>query len=234
MATLLSGVNDVLKKVDVLDTSGELTSLTDSARQSYVDAAVKALNEAIDHLYGLTEMPKPTLLGEEWVTLVEGDRSYPLDDTLIVLRREYHLVDETNNHIIRILGEDGYRQIILGDVQQDDTGLPSCAAVSPVDGELYMDRTPTSSETGRRYKYRFEKDFELTDATDEFPFTNAVLRAIVPAAAELWKLDKQNQFAEGVFNASMARAARFLLRLPTSDSWMPRLNGRNITDPLAE
>lgn len=234
MATLLTGVNDVLKKVDVLDSSGELSSLTDSARQSYVDAAVKALNEAIDHLYALTERPKPTLVGEGLITLVEGDRSYGLDDTLIVLRREYHLIDEDNNHIIYILGEDGYRQIILGDIEQDDTGLPSCAAVSPVDGELYMDRTPTANETGRHYRYRFEKDFELEDADDEFPFTNAVLRAIVPAAAELWKLDRHNQFAEGVFNASMARAARFLLRLPTSESWMPGVNGRSVTDPLSE
>ena len=169
MSTLLDGVNAVLKKVDVLDDSGLLTSLTDSARQSYVDAAVQSLNEAIDHLYALSEIPKPTSLGEEWITLVEGDRSYGLDDTLITLRREYHLIDETNNHVISILGEDGYRQIVFGDIEQNDTGLPSCAAVSPVDGELIMDRIPTANETGKRYKYRFEKDLELTTATDEFP-----------------------------------------------------------------
>lgn len=233
MTTLLEGVNAVLKKVDVLDDGGELTTLTDSARQSYVDMAIQSLNETIDHLYSLIEKPKPKVLGEETITLATGDRDYALDSTLVILRRDYHLIDETNNHIISILGEDGYRQIIHGDIEQDDTGLPSAAAIRPTDGQLYMDRIPTANENGRVYKYRFEKDLELTDAADVFPFTNAVYRAVIPAAAELWKFYRHHELNQGMFSASLARAARFLLTLPAKDSWMPGSSGRNITDPLS-
>lgn len=233
MPTLLEGVNEVLKKADVLDASGELTSLTDSARQSYVDMAVQSLNEAVDHLYSLAEIPKPTSLGEATITLATDDRDYALDANLIVLRRDYHLIDETNNHTIFILGEDGYRQIILGDLEQDDTGLPSSAAIRPTDGELFMDRIPTSNENGRIYKYRFEKDLELTTAASTFPFSATVFRAIVPAAAELWRFYRHNEFNQGLFDSSMARAARYLLRLPTRNTWMPGAPQKNLTDPFS-
>lgn len=231
MTTLLQGVNDVLKKVDVLDDGGELTTLTDTARQSYIDMAIQSLNESIDQLYSLSETPKPMVMGEATITLATGDRDYALDSSLVILRDDYHLIDETNNHIISILGDDGYRQIVHGDIEQDDTGLPSAAAIRPTDGELFMDRTPTSAFNGCEYKYRFEKDLELTAAADEFPFTDAVYRAIRPAAVELWRFYRHHEFNQGMFDGSMARAMRFLLRLPPKDTWMPGVS-HNATDPL--
>lgn len=230
--TLLNGVNEVLKKVDVLDSdSGLLASLTDSARQTHIDLAVQVVNETLDHLYSAADKPKPKQLGEATITLVTSDRDYALNAGVVLLRREFHLIDSTNNHQIAILGDDGYRQIVMGDPELNDTGLPSAAAIRPTDGELYLDRAPTSAENGRIYKYRYDKELELTVAADTFPFGNAAFRALIPAAAELWKMYRHNEFSQGLFDASVARAARFVLMLPARDSWMPQRGGHS-TDPL--
>lgn len=232
--TLLNGVNEVLKKADVLDSdSGLLTSLTDSARQTHIDLAIQVLNESLDHLYSAAEKPKPKQLGESTIVLATGDRDYALNSAVVILRREFHLIDETNNHQIAILGDDGYRQIVLGDPELDDTGLPSAAAIRPTDGELFMDRAPTATENGRTYKYRYDKELELTLAADTFPFGNAAFRALIPAAAELWKFYRHQEFSQDLFDASLARAARFILMLPSRDSWIPQKSGgSNASDPL--
>lgn len=231
--TLLDGVNEVLKKTAYLDSdSGLLQSLTDSSRQIYVDSAIQVLNECVDELYSVAGKAKPLALAEATITLATGDRDYALAQDLITLRREFHLIDETNNHLIGILPDDGYWQLVRVDIEQNDTGLPHAAAIRPTDGQLFMDRAPTANENGRVYKYRYDKDLELTLAADEFPFSNAVFRAIIPAAAELWKFYNHHEFTQGIFDASIARAARLLAQIPARDSWMPRVAGRNITDPL--
>ena len=231
--SLLNGVNEVLKKVDILEgDTGLLTSLTDSARQTFIDTAVQSLNEVVDELYSVMEKPKPNQLAEATITLVTNDQDYALATDLITLLTDFDLIDTTNNHVIAILDdEDAYRQLILTDLNQDDTGLPSVAAIRPTDGELYMDRKPTASENGRIYNYRYNKELELVLAADTFPFGNAVFRAVVPAAAELWKLLRHKEFSQGLFDASIGRAARLITKTPIRSSWRPG-QSENATDPL--
>lgn len=231
--TLLEGVNAVLKKARVLDAQGELSSLTDSARQMFIDTAIQALNEVVDDLYTGPGLSKPKQTKARTLTLVSGVNEYSLPSTLDRLRTEFNLIDETNNHVIYLLEEGGYWHMISGDLQQDDTGLPHQAAISPVNGRLRMDRTPTASEDGRQYRYRYDADLELETATDTFPFSNLVFRAMVPAAAELWKLHNEQDFAQGLFDASLARAKRALRMVPERNSYRPRRGGVNITDPLS-
>ena len=230
--TLLNAVNEVLKKTDVLDSDGLLDSLTDSARQMFIDTAVQVVNEFMDELYS-GDISKPKQMRESTITLETGIQSYGLHSSLIMLRQEYHLVDETNNHIISIQGEDGYYKIVIGDIEQDDTGLPHFCAISPINGQLVMDRTPTANEDGRVYTYRYDRDLELDDADDCFPFNNAVFRAMVPGAAELWKFYERGEFNETIWNRSMARAKRFLRQLPKRGSWTADRGGDNLTDPLS-
>jgi hypothetical protein len=233
--TLLDGVNEVLKKTDVLDSdAGLLTSLTDSARQSFIDLAVQALNETLDDLYHTAKLPKPKQLRESTLTLETGKQAYPLHSEMIELRREYLLIDETNNHFITILGETGYQQIIIGDLEQDDTGKPNWCAIRPTDGKLFFDRTPTSDENGLVYKYRFLKDLELTDAKDVFPFTNPVFRAVIVAATEMWKLHRHNEFSKELYDHGLARAMRLLNGISGKTSWMPRRVIHNTTDPMSD
>ena len=233
--SLLNGVNEVLKKVGIIEgDTGLLTSLTDSARQPFIDTAKQSLNEVVDQLYSEFGEPKPQQLAENTITLVTADQDYALQGDLVTLLPEFALVDETNNHVIAILDDDdAYRNLIVGDLDQDDTGLPSAAAIRPTDGQLWMDRAPTSAENGRIYKYRYNKELELVVAADTFPFGNTVFRAMVPAAAELWKLHRHQEFSQGLFDASMGRAARAVRGLPMRDSWQPG-HAHNSTDPLED
>jgi hypothetical protein len=231
--TLLDGVNEILKKTDVLDSdAGVLTSLTDSPRQSFIDLAVQSINETLDDLYHSAKRPKPKQLAETTLTLVTGQQAYPLNSKLIELDREFMLIDETNNHFITILGEDGYRQIILGDLEQDDTGKPNWCAIRPTDGKLFFDRQPTADENGLVYKYRYLKDLEMDDKDDVFPFTDPVFRAMVVSAAEMWKLHRHNEFSKPLYDHGLARAMRLLNRLSGKTTWMPRRSTPNVTDPF--
>jgi hypothetical protein len=230
--TLRQGVNEVLKKARVLDAQGELSTIVDSARQMFIDTAIQSLNEVTDDLYSGPGLSKPRQLKEDTITLAASTQSYPLHSSLVRLRTEYDLIDETNSHVIVLLEENGYWQIIRGDLEQDDTGQPSFAAQSPIDNRLVMDRTPTGTAIGRVYKYRYDRDLEFDEGCDEFPFSNMVFRAVVPAAAELWKLHNQKDFSQGLFNASLARAKNLLRRTPTRTSYRAPRGSDNVTDPM--
>jgi len=236
MATLLNGVNEVLKNVDVLDSdSNELADLTDSGKQIYIDVAVQVLNEVLDELYSVLDNPKPQQLAEATITLTASDQDYALATDLVVLLTDFDLIDETNNHRIFLMtDDDAYRQLVINDLDQDDTGLPSRAAIRPTDGELWMDRAPTANEAGRVYKYRYNKDLVLSTETDTFPFSDAAFRALVPAAAELWRSRRHQQFDDGVFKASLGRAARLVSMVPQRSTWKPDKGASNITDPMQE
>lgn len=233
--SLLNGVNDLLKKVGVLDNDTVLASLSDPARQTYLDNAIQAINETVDRLYALPQMPtRPLQLSEDTITLATGDQDYALDATLVRLIPRFGLICEAQNHIIEIVdGPDAYRQLILGDIEQDDTGVPSLACIRPTDGELWLDRAPTANENGRIYKYRFEHDTGMSAAADEFPFTDPVYRGVILAAAELWKKENKNSFNGGMFNAGLAQAAERLSQTPARDRWMDKWSsGANPTDPF--
>jgi len=231
--TLLNGVNEVLKKVDILDEdSGLLESLSDSARQTFIDLAVQVINEVLDELYTVTKRSKPKQLKESTITLVADQQAYPLHTALVRLRREFDLIDESNNHTITILDEDGYHQIIIGDLEQDDTGLPNWAAIRPTDAQLFLDRKPTANDAGKEYKYRFDKDMELTDFDDPFPFTDPVFRGVVVAAAELWKGYRHQEFSEPLFKNAIGRSARLLSKITNRTSWKPDKGASNNTDPM--
>ena len=230
--TLLNGVNEVLKKARALDSQGNLSTLTDSARQMFIDTAIQVINEVTDELYTLADLSKPKQLKEATITLVTNQQAYALNSDLILLRREYHLIDEANSQTITILGEDGYWRIIRGDLQQDDTGLPHWACIRPTDGRLFFDRKPDAAANGNVYKYRYDRDLEFDEACDVFPFSDMVFRAVVPAAAELYSFYQQQAFNETIFKASLGRAAGLLRRIPKRTTWAPQRGGSNITDPM--
>ena len=218
--TLLESVNEILKRVKLITgDAGELTTLTDSARQPAIDTAVQVVNEGIDELYSSAEIPQPNEQAESTITLVAGTRAYTLATDLVQLR--FPLVDKTNAQFIHEY-PGGYNKMLLLDVEQDDTGLPYLGAIRPTDGKLHLDRAPTSVEAGRVYTYQYSKDLELDAAADTVPFDNIVFRAMVPAWAHLWEREMRKEFDTGVYRASIGRAARYLTKKPMRTSYSPR------------
>ena len=230
MPDLLEGVNRLLVKVGEVTKRNELTTLTDSSRQVFIDDAIDVINEVVDELYTFSSQPRPKGIRSSTLEL-SATREYTLHSNMTRLRTDYHLIDETNNLIITLV-EDGHQDVVFGDIEQDDTGLPHFATINPENGRLIMDRTPDSPSIGRIYKYRYEKDLELSDADDEFPFNTTVLRAIVPAAAELWRRDHEQNFDTAIFRSSLGRAARFLRQTPARTKYGPKRAVIDVTDPF--
>ncbi len=229
--TLLDCVNEVLKRVKVINSNGLLTSLTSVAKQPYVDIAVQVWNETIDQLYRDIKEPRPNILAEDTITLVTDDRDYALPVDLTLLH--FPLLDETNGqYIIKYPG--GYLSLVNNQsIPSNYTGLPELGAIRPTDGRLYLDRIPTVNENGLIYKYRYSKDTELLVATDTVPFSDVIFRALVPAVAEKWKLENKREFNGGVFKRSIGTAAGYLRTTPQNHSWLPQYGGNSVTDPYA-
>lgn len=236
MTTLLTGINELLKRTgEISGDAQELTTLIDSARQHKIDVAVQVYNELIDELYEASNVSHPTELDENTnITLVTSDRDYTLPTDLVQIR--WPLIDQTNG---RYLAEypGGYDQLIIDQpIPENFTGLATHAAIRSTDGLLYLDRLPTANETGLIYKLFYDKDLSLSLATDTFPFTDAVFRAVMPAAANMLRWSTQNDdkpLNRALFRSQIGRAARLLSRQQTRERWnRSKSVGRFTTDPL--
>ncbi|MBW2637213.1 MAG: hypothetical protein JRC86_06790 [Deltaproteobacteria bacterium] len=230
MATLLEGVNRVLKRVQIIDS--DLASLTSSGKQPWINVATQVWNEVLIDLYDKTSIPYPKEVGTDAITLVTDDRSYVLASDLIQLR--YPLKDEANGQFISEY-PGGYMHMIQDQILIDnEIGLPYLAAFDPENGELYLDKIPTSNENGLVYKYWYDKNLEMTLAADVFPFNNHVYLSIIPAVAELWRQETQNKYDEKLYKKSIARAGSFLTQVQQNDSWLPvKFFNRTNNDPYA-
>ena len=231
--TLLNGVNEVLKRVQATDSDNAITALTGNAKQATVDIAVQVLNEVIDQLYEEAKYPLPKSTSSSSITLVTGTKSYALQSNLV--RLQWPLLDQTNGKYLYPYPGGYLKMFESQDVPANYTGESNVAAINPEDGLLYLEKTPTANENGRVYAYNYEYDFTLSSASDTFPFSDAVFRAVVPAAAQMVKAEMQNKFNEGLFRLSIGRAARLLKMEPQRDSYLPSISPtHHVTDPYAD
>lgn len=206
--TLLNGVNEVLKRVHAISgTDGEFTGLTDSARQPWIDLAVQVWNETIDRFFVVSNKPKPNELAESTITLVTGTRAYSFPSNFLQLR--WPLVNQTNGDVIEEY-PGGYWQMFQDQtIPGNYTGKAQMAAIRETDSKLYLDRIPTTAENGAVYTYNYDKNLELTAASDTMPFNDVVFRALVPAVAELWSKEQKRAFDESAYNRAIGTAARY-------------------------
>lgn len=218
--TLLDGVNEIFKRTnEISGDAAALTSLTDSARQHPIDVAIQVINEGIDELYTTSHISLPLEQAESTITLVDGTRAYQLPSDLDTIL--FPLRDKTNiNFIWEFAG--GYNGLLDLDPQQNYTGLPIWAAISPVTGYLFFDRTPTATEAGAVYTYQYEKDTALSAATDAIPFNDRVFRAMVPAWVQLYKREMRNEFDNEFYRQGIGRASRAITEKEPRTSYSPR------------
>ena len=226
--TLLQATNEVGKRVGfVRGSSGEFTSLTDSARQGFLDRAGQVIREGIDELYTLADRPYPSQVTEATITLVTSDRDYALASDLNTLH--WPFLDETNGRYIQEY-PGGYLRLVNSQLQPGNfTGIPELGAIRPTDGQVYLDRLPTASENGLIYKYRYDKDFSIDAATDTVPFEDAVFNAMIP----VWAILFMNQ-DDGTFRRNLARAAKLMTRETGTRSYLTRPVNPNPTDPFVD
>jgi hypothetical protein len=208
LATLLDAVNAVGSRAKFLDTGGKLTQLEDSARQLYIDVAIQCWNEAIVELYDAAREPMPTELVEAVFQLVANQRLVSLPAGLVKLH--FPLIQQSQGYQIF---EADYLAIQRAQLTtQNFIGRPNYAAIDPVTGDLFLDRTPTIAEAGEIYTMWYDKDVLLSDATDTMPFNDTVYKMLIPAVTEKWKIEFNKEFTDGLWAKQMGLAARHLSR----------------------
>jgi len=234
--TLLDGVNEVLKRVGVIQgESQEFSSLVSTSRQQSIDVCVQVWNETIDNAFSKTNQPLTRETEERDIVLANGVREYKLPSNLVTIR--WPLLDSDNTQFITAY-PGGYRQLRIDlSVQDNPTGIPMLGAINSSNNLLSLDRTPTSIEAGRTYKLFYDRDTEMVDAGDLFPFDDIVFRSLVPAVAHVWREAKQKPFDKGERDKALATAMRYLRQSEPSEKWTPTGSGGtgiNRTDPLED
>lgn len=218
--TLLNATNEILKRCGIIaGDAGLLTTLTDSARQRWIDTSIQVTNEGIAELYTTCEKPMPNEQAESTLVLVTGTRAYTLATDLVQLR--WPFIDKTNSqYLFEFSG--GYNAMLIADPEQNDTGLPQYGAIRATDAKLHLDRAPTSVENGRIYTYQYDKALTLTVLTDTVPFNDVVFQAMVPVWAQLWKRDTRQEFDQSLFKMNIGRASRLLAQVQVRSHYNPR------------
>lgn len=217
--SLLECVNETLKRLKYIQgAQGELTSLTDSARQIWIDIAVQVINEGIDSLYDASGVPKPKEVASTDITLSLNEREYALPADLVQLRWP-GLNEADGEFIYEYPG--GFEQL-RKDQPRPDTGYegtPIYGVIEPLNGKLRLDRRPTADDVGDVYKFLYDKDLSLSLAADTVPFSDAVFRAMIPAWAQLIQRDLKRDFDGDIYDRQIGQAARFLNQTQRATKW---------------
>jgi len=232
MKTLLDGVNEVLKRVQVISETNILTTLTDSGKQTFIDLAVQAWNESVDQIYSKAKKMRPRQGEEDYITLIENKRSYSLPCDLVQIRWPLH--EETQGLYIHEY-PGGYEELRNIQTQPANyTGSATFAAIDPIQGDLYLNRVPLAGDAGEVYRFFYWKDLGLALESDQFPFSDTVFRAMVPVVAEVWRFYQNNRFTTDVAKVNYGRAVRALLQQPRQTAWVKRYGGQIVTNPLGQ
>ncbi len=224
--TLLQIVNKALRRLSMVQgDSGELTALTSTAFQTDVDVLIQAINETVDDLYGARGRPQS--VATSTITLVTNTREYALaSDVETIIGSPPQLLNETDGYRITEY-PGGYEQMVSDQLQPANwTGRAGFFAISPVNGQIRLDRIPTSAENGEVYTYRYYKAISITTASQTFPFSDRVADNLVPAFAERYKqARKMETYDATVYGVSMAAAARLLNKVAGSTGYGTRRYG---------
>lgn len=206
--SLLNGVNEVLQRMGIVASTNALSSLTDSGKQIFIDQCVQAINETVRHLYLKCQKPMPKIVGSTTLTLATGDDDYNLALT-DVSRYIFPFVDATNQEEICEY-EGGWEELYYLKAMWTVEGLPEYAVVSPIDGQIIVDQTPTANENGNVYTVYYEKDGIMSSASDTFPFDDSVFVDLVPAMTDKFRQIRGANPDRQVWRESVANAAKSL------------------------
>jgi len=216
--SLLDAVNNTLKRVKIISgVNGDLSSLTDSARQTQIDTVVQVINESIHELYSLSEIPLPNQSATSNITLVTDTREYALPSDLEQIR--FPLMDTTHGRYI-LEYDGGYEQMRIDQPIPDNfKGTPLYACINPTNDMLRLNVTPQAPENGLVYEMLYDKRHSLSAAADTFPFSDTVVDALVPAWGQMWSREQRNSFDKDLFAYHFGRAVRYLNETPMRRKW---------------
>lgn len=221
--TFLQFVNRVLKRTgDIAGDAGDISSFTDSARQTTIDVIIQITDEAIHEMYAFGALVGE--IEEDSIALVTDQNDYDRPNDFEALAgktyRSRCLVNaENNNRLYEYPG--GFDKLFTDQPDPTNfTGQPSHFVFNPITDEFRINTLPTSTENGDVYKYLYEKRIALTKTGDTFPFSDTVVDALMPAIAELTRLPRQKGSLESISaSAGFNRALRIIMQKKARKSY---------------
>ncbi len=221
--SFLQATNRTLKRIkEIAGDAGDLTTFTDSARQTAVDVVIQVWNEVIHEMYSLGALVGE--IEEDSIFLVTDQNDYDLPNDFEALAGETYisraLVNADNGHrLLEYPG--GFTQLFADQPDPTDfTGQPRHFARNTVVSEFRIDSMPTSDEDGDEYKFLYEKRISLTAITDTFPFSDTVVDGLLPTVAEIVRLDLGEGTRDPVSSfAGFNRALRTLTQTKARKSY---------------
>ena len=221
--SFLTAVNETLKRMgEIAGDAGDLSSFTDSARQTTVDVVLQVWNEMIHELYTYGALVGE--IEEDSIILVTDQNDYDFPNDFEALAGKTFqsrcLVNAENNHRIHEY-PGGFDQLFCDQPDPTNfTGQPRHFVFNPIVNEFRIDTLPTSGENGNVYKYLYEKRISLTKTTDTFPFSDTVVDAFVPVVAELSRLSTTERSKDPISaNAGFKRALRVIMQKKSRKSY---------------
>lgn len=222
---LITLVNDVLRNVGfITGESGELTSLTDAARQVEIDIAKNIINTCITEVYSLANTPFPIEMAVSNISLVEGQREYELPSGLVQIR--YPIIFEEDQHaVLEYCG--GFEEMRKDQLNPANyTGQPQHACINPTTGMLRFDYIPTSEENEDVYKLYYDKEMLLNVAEDTVSFSDTAANHLVEVATIDWKFKRRPTIESTLIvqnkrhrDKHMALAVKYISQVQTKTSW---------------
>lgn len=206
--TFLEAINDSLKEVNIIQGSaGELTTFTDSARQTDIDLMIKSWNDALGEIKRIAVFRGEVAEGS--FILADGTREYTLETDF--LKMAVNPIDSTNvNMLLPYKG--GYVQMKEDQLNPADfTGRPTKWVQNLNNTKLRINTTPGASEDGETYTYEYEKEDLLTLIADTFPFPDSAVEAVQDVAVQIWRRKRNKEFDERASVKGIALAVHLII-----------------------
>lgn len=223
---VIQGDTDVLATSTVTSTATGLTAteaFTISAIQRQVDVALQLWNEVLHEAYSYGLFPN--IASTATISLVTDTREYALPSDFENTAGETEAARVMRGATTGLTLTEypgGYAQMLADQVVATDwTGDPQHYAISPRNGQLRVDRHPTSDQNGDVYNLLYEKriGFTSTQATEGFPCSDSAVDSFVPVIANAYERVMKDDFDPAIFQASFTRAMNFLTRVQHKDRW---------------
>lgn len=219
MATLLDVVNNVMRRVRLIDSQDEvLLDFDDNRLRVDVDMIIDAVNDTIRYIYDYGKIP-PHVVQTGTITLSATQRGYNAPDDFHRMVSE-SFIDQVKGHrLCEYPG--GFKQLFEDQLVPDNyQGQPLYWAISP-SKNIRLDKVPGPEFDGDEYSFLYEAQLNFVLHTDVLPMSEMTIRDMTPAIVQMYKKDSDpTSYDSNAFMSSVAMAVASLHAQPIRPTYV--------------
>lgn len=213
--TFLQAVNAALTELGLI--TSDLTSFTNSSKQTAIENIKKAWNDTIAEVYRAAQLPGE--IATSTFTLATSTREYSYASDFVKMAGNPVTPTKQNRLVPYPGGWFTMREVQIN--PSSYTGQPHYWVINPATSKIRIDTDPTSAENGDVYTYAYEKYLHLVQATDTFAFGDDVVDALQGAVVQFYNLKQKGAkaFVDPLYRQSISLATHKLVPERQGGSW---------------